>query len=160
MIKYSRKENLALSIIFISLGVIFIIIHYFAVGFSLDGPGPLGILGIFGGVYMLIRYSKGGLLIAENSVVVDGYKIPASSIKEIVSEGKGWKITVKTWVNKDAVIYLGDYLVFTDKEKLKKIYKQLVALKEKSQGKPRLLKRQGKTSKKAKKEPRKIGARP
>ena len=141
MIKYSKKENLTLGVIFISLGMIFITIRYFAFGFSFEGPGILGILGIVCGVYVLIRYKKGKLLIDEDSVVVDGQKIPASSIREIVAENKGWKITIKTWVDKDAVIYLGDYLIFSDKEKLKKIYKQLVAFKRKNQGQTSTIKK-------------------
>jgi len=78
-----------------------------------------------------LAWEEAALEILVDRVVVDGRKIPASAIREIVPEEKGWKITIRTWTDKDAVIYLGDYLVFTDKEKLKTIYNQLVKLKKK-----------------------------
>ena len=137
MIKYSKRANITLFFIYIPLGILFTIFHYFMVGFSFHIAGILGIGLILGGIYLLIKNRGklllGKLLIGEDSVVVDGQRIPASAIREIVAEDKGWKITIKTWVDKDAVIYLGDYLVFTDKEKLERIYKQLVALTRKKQ---------------------------
>jgi len=87
----------------------------------------------FFGIYALKNY-KGNLLIGEDSVEVDGQRIPAFAIREIVAEERGWKITIKTWVDKDAVIYLADSLVFSNKEKLERIYKELVELKKKNQG--------------------------
>lgn len=137
MIKYSKRANITLFFICIPLGILAIIFHYFEFGFSFHIIGFFGIWSILGGVYLLIKNKGkllfGELLIGDDNVVVDGQKIPASEIREIVAEEKGRKIIIKTWIDKDAVIYLGDYLVFSDKEKIKKIYKQLIALKEKSQ---------------------------
>lgn len=151
MIKYLKRANITLFFIYIPLGILFTIFHYFEFGFSFHIIGILGIGLILGGIYLLIKNKGklllGKLLIGEDSVVVDGQRISASAIKEIVAEEKGWKITIKTWVDKDAVIYLGDYLVFTDKEKLERMYKQLVALKEKKQKvirKPKRSKKGGK----------------
>jgi len=121
------------------MGTLFSLFYYFEFGFSfhINKIGILGIGLILSGVYFLIKdkgkFILGKLTIDEDSVVVDGYRIPASSIREIVSEQKGWKITIVTWVDKDAAIYLREYLPFSNKEKLKKIYKQLVALKKKNQ---------------------------
>lgn len=135
MIKYSKRTNITLFFISIIMGILFCILNYFMFGFSFQLPGILGIGGILSGVYLLLKNKGkslfGKLLIEKDSVEVDGQKIFASAIREIVSEEKGWKITIRTWVNKDVEIYLGEYLVFTDKEKLERIYKQLVALKEK-----------------------------
>jgi hypothetical protein len=119
MIKYSKKAFLAFSVISFALGTFFITIYY-ALGVIVAKPAILSIVLIVVGVYWLIRYGKGELLIGEDSVVVDGQKIPASSIREIAADDTAWKITIKTWVDKDAVIYLRQYLVFTDKEKIKK----------------------------------------
>jgi len=137
MIKYSKRTYITMFFLSFLLGIPFIILHYFMVGFSFHISGILGIGLVLSGVYLLLK-NKGKLLfdkllIDKDSVEVDGQKIPASAIREIVSEDKGWKITIKTWVDKDVVIYLGDYLVFTDKEKLERIYKQLVALTKKKQ---------------------------
>lgn len=98
-------------------------------------PGVLGIGLVLGGVYLLLK-NKGKLLfdkliIDKDSVVVDGKRIAASAIREIVPEEKGWKITIRTWVDKDVEIYLGEYVVFSSKKRLKTIYNQLVALKKK-----------------------------
>lgn len=137
MIKYSKRANVTLFFIYIPIGILFTIFHYFEFGFSYHIIGILGIGLILGGVYLLLKNKGkllfGKLLIDKDNVEVDGQRIPASAIREIVPEEKGWKITIKTWLAKDAVIYLGDYLVFSNKEKLKKIYKQLVALQKKNQ---------------------------
>ena len=130
MIKYSKKTIVTIVVIAITLGIIFCFLHYLTIGFKVNIIGILGILLIFFGV-SFIKEIKGQLIIGKDRVVVDGRKIPASAIREIVPEEKGWKITIRTWTDKDAVIYLGDYLVFTDKEKLKTIYNQLVKLKKK-----------------------------
>ena len=138
MIKYSKRANITLFFISIPMGILFCIGHYFMIGFKFHMIGIIGIGSILSGIYLLIkdkgRLLFGKLLIRKDSVEVDGQRIPASTIREIVPEEKGWKITIRTWLDKDAVIYLGDYLVFTNKEKLKTIYNQLVKLKKKNQG--------------------------
>ena len=135
MIKYSKKANITLFIFFIPMGILFCIGHYFMIGFKFHMIGMIGIGSILSAVYLLIKDKGkllfGKLLIRKNSVEVDGQRIPASAIRAIVPEEKGWKITIRTWTDKDAVIYLGNYLVFTNKEKLKTIYNQLVKLKKK-----------------------------
>ena len=137
MIKYSKRANITLFFLCFLLGIPLIILQYFMFGFSLAFPGILGIGGILSGVYLLLKNKGkslfGKLLIGKDSVEVDGQKIFASAIREIVRDEGGWKITIKTLLDQDAVIYLADYLVFTDKEKLERIYKHLVALTEKKQ---------------------------
>jgi hypothetical protein len=130
MIKYSKLTIITMVVFSITIGPIFCILHYLSIGFKFHIIGILGILLIFFGV-LFIKEIKGKLIIGKNSVVVDGRTIPASAIREIVPEEKGWKITIRTWTDKDAEIYLGEYVVFTSKEKRKTIYNQLVKLKKK-----------------------------
>ena len=103
-----------------------ILFHYLTVGFGFSKAGSLGIFGIIYGVFLLKKYKTGRLVIGEHHVEVDG-KIIASSLLNRV-ELKGYTITIKS-VYHDVVIHMGEYLIFSDKEKVKSVYNQLLALK-------------------------------
>jgi membrane-bound ClpP family serine protease len=126
MATYLKKGNLVLGIVFIPAGIVMILFHYLTVGFGFSKTGLLGIFAICCGVFLLKRYKTGRLVIGEDQVEVDGTIITSSLINRI--DLKGYTITIKS-VYHDAVIHMGEYLLFSDKAKVKSVYNELLALK-------------------------------
>ena len=126
MTTYLKKGNLVLGIVFVPAGILMILFHYLTVGFGFSKTGLLGILGIMYGVFLLKKYKTGRLVIGEDHVEVNGTIITSSLLNRV--ELKGYTIIIKS-VYHDAVIHMGEYLIFSDKAKVKSVYNALVALK-------------------------------
>jgi hypothetical protein len=126
MTTYLKKGNLVLSIVFIPVGILMLVFHYVTVGFGFSKTGCLWIFVIMYGLFLLKKYKTGRLVIGAHHVEVDGTIITSSLLNRV--ELKGYTIIVKS-VYHDAVIHMGEYLLFSDKAKVKSVYSALVALK-------------------------------